>query len=334
MAADALDGKRCNLRSCAAPGPACRISGSQSLSQSMKQWQVATSLERLSAQQIASWARAEHCRESLIALAAELAPHGVEMLVMKGLFIAFATADAPWLRPMADADALVVGGSLGRAADVVRSSARFRLVFDNTSTKVFQDRQNKVLLDLHRWPLPPRFGRLSTKSLRARAHQSPEIFGPHLLVPEATDAAVIAVANYVKDCFGSTGPQRLADDLGWLRECADVQPERLAARMSDYRLRRVGIAAFAALTDESAKWREWLEAFRPARSERRGLKLTAQAVRRLANRHPSISHAMVRSIGDNAADSAIGLGLTLARLARDAVRDLVRRVENVDATKP
>ncbi len=123
--------------------------------------------------QVTAWAQAERCRASLIALAAEVAPIGVELLVLKGLYIAFAVADSPLLRPMDDADALVVSGSFAQAVAAVRDSKRFELVGENISTKIVVDRHNGMAIDLHRWPLPPRFGRMRAAALRSRARRAP-----------------------------------------------------------------------------------------------------------------------------------------------------------------
>ena len=148
-----------------------------------------------------------------MALAAEVAPRGIELLVIKGQYIVFGLTDSPLIRPMCDADALVVTGSIARMVRVLRESERFAVVGDNVSTKVVADLSTRTPLDLHRWPLPPRFGRMRAAELKSRAHRAPRAFGPHLLVPDPTDAAAIAIANFVKDSVGATGPKRLELDL-------------------------------------------------------------------------------------------------------------------------
>ncbi len=128
--------------------------------------------------QVTAWVQAERCRASLIALAAEIAPIGVQLLVLKGMYISFGLANGHLLRPMCDADALVVSGSLGRAVRTLCNGKRFAVVVDNISTQMMIDRSNGAFIDLHRWPLPPRFGCMSAAALRLNARPASAAFGP------------------------------------------------------------------------------------------------------------------------------------------------------------
>ncbi len=144
-------------------------------------------------------------------------------------------------------------------------------------------------------------------------------------MPDPIDAAAIAIANYVKDSVGATGPRRLGLDLASLSEHAGLRPELLAKRMTLYRLRRVGIVGLTALALEDPSWQRWLDAFEPTDVERGLASLAAPAIQRLAAQHPSLSYAFVRSIGDRLSDGLLGLVATIARLTRDGVRGWLRR---------
>jgi hypothetical protein len=276
-----------------------------------------------SAEQVECWATGERCRAALLALAAELAPLGIELLAIKGVYVAFVLADEPWARGMLDADAIVVRGSFARAIDRVRASPAFEIVCDDWSTKTIAHRPSAGIIDLHRLALPPGFGRVSLLALRARARKLPDVFGPHLLVPDAIDAAAFAIANYVKDIVGRKGHGRLALDLDHLVTRAGLAPAPLAARLTEQGLRRVGVVAFTALARDDARWLPWLDACVRSRTERRAARAVVAALHRLVDRHYELAFLLVRSIADRVLpDSAIGFALTAARLTRDRLRAL------------
>jgi hypothetical protein len=280
-----------------------------------------------SAENVERWAASERCRTALVALAAELTPKGIELLVIKGVYVAFVLADGPWGREMLDADAIVVRGSFSRAVDYVRASPAYQIICDDWSTKTIAHRATRAAIDLHRLPLPPAFGRVSLSALRARARTLPDVFGPHVLVPDPLDAAACAVAHYVKDIIGHRGPGRLVLDLDRMIARTGVAPEPLAARLAEHGLRRVGLVAFTAVAEKDTRWLPWRDACARSRLERRAARAVVSALHRLADDHYDTAFLLVRSIADRTMpDSAIGFALTAARLTRDRLRALVRHV--------
>ena len=79
-----------------------------------------------------------------------------------------------------------------------------------------------------------------------------------------------------------------------------------------------------ALTLENQFWQGWVDAFEPTRIERRLVTLAVPAIQELAVRHPSVSYAVVRSLGDHLTDASLGLVATVVRLARDELRGWLR----------
>ncbi len=67
--------------------------------------------------QIHAWAKLEVARAAVMAMARELAPVGVELLIIKGVYLNFIAAPTPGYRSVADADAVVVRGSFARATE-------------------------------------------------------------------------------------------------------------------------------------------------------------------------------------------------------------------------
>ncbi len=266
------------------------------------------------------WLGIEALRHTLIDMAARLAPMGIELLVVKGIYFAFALGADPARRSMLDADAIVVKGSFDAAVDRLRSAGDLQPVGDDWSTKGFQRTGAYGFIDLHRLPLPLCFGRVERAKLRARARRMPEELGPHLLVPDPYDAASVSIANYVKDCLAVSAGAKLADDLSLVSAKADVAPAPLAERLREHGLRRIGIAAFGGLASMDPRWNPWLDALRPSRVERRAATLLRQLMARQADRHPDLSFLTVRTIADSPWRAAGGFSFTAARFLRDRAR--------------
>jgi hypothetical protein len=273
------------------------------------------------AEQVVRWADAERCRTALLALAAELAPHGIELLVIKGVYVAFVVADEPWMREMLDADAIVVRGSFADAVRVIRASPSFGITCDDWSTKAVVHRASGAMVDVHRLALPPGWGRVALSGLQARARKLPDVLGPHVLAPDPLDAAAFTVAHYVKDIVGRKGHGKAAMELDRLVARAGLAPAPLAARLRVLGLRRVGLVAFTAMADENARWRPFLDACAGSRIERRAARAAVSTLRALFDAGwPDAAFLVVRSIADRVVpDSAVGFALTAARLSRDRI---------------
>lgn len=264
-----------------------------------------------------AWLTAERARMSVAALALDLAPLGCRLLAIKGVHLAFCVAKAPTFRPMSDGDAVLLDAPFDDAvAAAVR--AGWRVASDNWSTKGLA-RGDGTTVDLHRMPLPPFFGRMRLESVARRARAAPSI-GPNVVVPDAADAAVISLGNWVKDSFGRTGSDHARIDLGLLIERTGLDASTLADRLREHRLRRVGLLAMHALSLEDPQFRPWLDALRPTPLERRWAALAHRAILAVATRHHYASFVLVRSAGDGPLDASLSVGFGLARWARDATR--------------
>jgi hypothetical protein len=263
------------------------------------------------------FAQAERERAAVVALAADLAVVGVEILVFKGIHLAFAVADAPERRLCLDADVLIVKGSLERAGARIRALPRWSLDDRNVSAHGVTSTETGAYVDLHQRALPPRFGRFDLDALRSRASILPDVFGPHVWVPDALDAAVLAVANYGKDMLGAVGHGRLGEDLALLEERAGITPAALAQRLASHGLRRVGLLALAHLTSYEPRWQSYRDALSHSRAEMAALDLLARSVPAIATKSEALAHLTVRGVADRAPDAAASLALAALRFGRD-----------------
>jgi hypothetical protein len=266
-----------------------------------------------------AWAQAERERAAVVRLAADLAAVDVEALVFKGIHLAFAVAPNPDFRLCLDADVLVLGGAFERAAARLRALERWTLHDANWSTYGATLVETGAYVDLHRMPLPPSFGRFDVAGLRARARLRPELFGPALWVPDALDAAALAIAHYVKDMLGAVGHGKITVDLELLDANAGLDPRALAERLASHGLRRAGLLAFADLAAADPRWRPHRDACARSTLERRSLELMAQGVGALAERSERLAFLAVRGLADRPLDGAASAALAAARLARDAL---------------
>ncbi len=273
--------------------------------------------------EIHAWAKLEVARAAVMAMAQELAPVGVELLIIKGVYLNFIAAPTPGYRSVADADAVVVRGSFARATEALRHSKEWVCSSDDWSTKTYAWRRGEAHVDVHRLPLPLRFGRMRTEVLRRNAARRPEVFGPHLLVPDPLDAAAISIGNYVKDSLGAVGHGLLATDLRVLIDRGAIRPDALARRVRAHGLRRIAVVAFTALARRDPFWSEWLGALDPSWIEQRGADAVVSWLGENAARHPDAAFMLVRSIADRPLDGVLGLQLTALRLARDRVRKVL-----------
>ncbi len=262
---------------------------------------------------VRDWIRAELARDALRALAEGLASVGVTVAVVKGVHLAFAVEDAPWRRALSDADAVVVQGSHRAALRWARQSGAWRVRRDDWSTAMLVNERGHSV-DLHRRPLPAFFGRLDAEALARRARPMPEVFGPHVLVPDPLDAAALAIAHFVKDKCGAFAPVRVDADLDALSRRAQLGPSALAERLAEHGLRRVGLVAFASLARREPRWTEWGDALAPSRAERAWASFVSA---RLARSGPSTragAFLLSRTIGDS--PRAIAACATLGTLSR------------------
>jgi hypothetical protein len=266
-----------------------------------------------------AWAQAERERAAVVVLGEDLAAVDVEILVFKGIHLAFAVANEPERRLCLDADVLVTGGGFERAAARIRALSRWELHDANFSTYGATLRETGAYVDIHRWPLPPRWGRFDVAAARARAVRRPDVFGPHVLVPDPLDAAKLAVANFTKDLLGYLSHGQLADDLRLLETHASVTPPRLAERLVEHGLRRAGLLAFVHLAREDAAWRPYADACSVSRPEARLIDAFARALPTLATRSEAVAFIAVRGVGDSAGASASSAALAALRILRDYV---------------
>ncbi len=271
-------------------------------------------LPRMNPEAALAWAQAERERAAVAKLGADLAPVGVEVLVFKGIHLAFAVAPTPAFRMCRDADVLVLG-DFGRAVARLRALSDWQVVDGNWSSHGLRLLATGAYVDLHRLALPPRFGRLDLAGMRARARTRPELFGP-VLLPDVLDAAVLAIANHAKDTLGPGGGEKLAQDMHLL-VTAGVSAEPLADRLASHGLRRVGALAFADLTRTDPAWVAFRDACAPSRSERALLDAAARGIAEAGSVSERLGFLMVRAVADRPGDGLASFGLAAARLTRD-----------------
>jgi len=270
---------------------------------------------------VATWLQVESARHAAIRLAADLAPLGVELLVVKGVYLAFAVAESPSFRPVVDADLIVVRGSFARAVAHIRRTVGWTIDESNWSAHAVVDRNTGAAIDLHRRPLPPRFGRVRKGALRRRSRRIEDRFGPHLRVPDPLDAAALAIAHFTKDNLGVIGHGKLATDLCLLEERARITPHGLARRLEEHGLRRIAVAAFVVLAEEDARWRVWRDVTSRSSVETWAMERVVRAVRRADRVDERLGAMAVRGIADRPRDAALGFALAGLRQVRDlAVR--------------
>jgi len=268
---------------------------------------------------VTAWLQAERARHAAIRLAAEVAPLGVELLVVKGIYLAFAVARSPSFRPVVDADLVVVRGSFARAVAHVRRTVGWTVDESNWSTHAIVDRATFAVIDLHRRPLPPHFGRMRKAALRRRSRPLEDRFGPHLRVPDPLDAAALAVAHFTKDNLGVIGHGKLAADLRLLEERAGVTPYNLARRLEEHGLRRIAVAAFVVLAEADPRWRIWRDVASRSSVETWAMERVVGAVQRADRWDERLGAMAVRGIADRSRDAALGFALAGLRQARDVV---------------
>jgi hypothetical protein len=163
------------------------------------------------------------------------------------------------------------------------------------------------------------FGRMPAAALRRRASR-PAAFDGRVLAPEPYDAACLAVAHFVKDCVGQQGHGGLAMDLGSLETLAGVTPSRLAERLREHALRRVGIVAFSALVETDSRSARWLDPLQPSTTELTAARSVCRAMQQHGKTHPDLAYLLARSVADDPVTGACGFAATAARLLRDRVK--------------
>lgn len=270
-----------------------------------------------------AWAQAERERDAVVRLGADLAAVGLSVLVFKGIHLAYAVAPSPDFRLCLDADVLVLGGpgAFERSSARIRALAHWKLHDENWSTHGATLVATGAYVDLHRMPLPPRFGRFDLGAAAARSMIRPDVFGPYVRVPDALDAAVLAIANYVKDLLGAIGHGKIAADLELLAEHAGIEPRSLAGRLSSHGLRRVGLLAFTELAelDPARQWAEYRDACAASDAERAAMSWLGRGLVPLAARSERLGFLAIRGVADRPLDGAASMALAAARLARDLV---------------
>lgn len=261
------------------------------------------------------WQAAELRRQLLRRMAQALYAHGLELIAVKGIHLAFVFASEPWYRPMDDADAYVPGGAYRRAASVLAADGRFVVEISPGSSSVASPGRPMVHVDLNRWLLPPFFGSIPERQLIARAWRKTAL-GDELLVPDPVDAAVLVLGHFAKDGIPLERVERVRLDLGLLSEKADVTPETLAARLVEWRLRRRGLLALSALAMSDDWFMPWKQALIGSQFERALAEQVASRVTRFALRAPGAAGCLAAAFGDSPTNSVSAFGFTSVRAVR------------------
>lgn len=227
-----------------------------------------------------------------------LAPAGFELIAFKGIHIATELAALPWQRPISDADAVLMGGPLRRASSALRSLG---CSIEESWSSIILTFPTDARVDLHQRFLPPGLGRIRAASVRRRAQPSRALGGA--LVPDPADAAVLAIANFVKDMLGRSRPHDLARDLAFFRG-AGLNARELWQRLGEHRLRVAGLTALASLGSDGL---QWLSQAEPTAAER-------------------IRAAALRHVFSSSRTTSVDAGLLLTPLSSDSVTDILTGV--------
>ncbi|MBI2389020.1 MAG: nucleotidyltransferase family protein [Deltaproteobacteria bacterium] len=258
-------------------------------------------------------------RRAVRALAEATRDLPVELLAFKGVHLAWCVADDPAYRSMADADVLVVSGSFARVVDRLERLPEFEVTIRDWSTHCIRYLPANKTIDLHRVALLPAWGGLRRSALRRRALPAPAL-GPGVLVPERVDAAVLALANFVKNGFGLIEPSQAPTDLALLAD-KGVTAAALSERLREHKLRRVGLVGMTALARRDRRWEPFVAALVRKDGETARAAWFVRAIERAAAVDPYAGLIVVRAIGD-APLSTVG---SVAWGAARGVRDWARR---------
>jgi len=261
------------------------------------------------------WRAAELRRELLQKMAEALGSHGIQLVAVKGIHFAFVFAPEPWYRPMDDADAYVPGGAFSRAVSLLRNDVGLVVNVSYGSASVASSTHPDIHVDLNRWLLPPFFGSIPEGELIARTWRKTAI-GDDVLVPDPVDAAALVIAHFAKDGLPLERVGRVRLDLGLVSENARVTPEKLAARLQEWRLRRRGLLALSALAACDDWFVCWRDAFGGSRFERSLAEACAIRVSQFRSRAPGAAASVVAAFGDSAANSVCSFGFTALRATR------------------
>lgn len=200
----------------------------------------------------ATWARAELFRSGLEHLADSVAPSR-RLVAFKGISIVFGQGGAPALRTMADADALVVDGSLVGAVRIA-ASLGWGVRWDDI-TCVMTRSPNGAYVDLHGRVLPPLVGAVGNAELRPyiRAAQ----WSRNLFEFDTETQAVIALAHLAKDRFVERSVSRCVLDLKILVDAQELKAPKLIRRAQSLGLSRMVAAALWACGRQSPWVADW-----------------------------------------------------------------------------
>jgi hypothetical protein len=263
--------------------------------------------------------KARHVLQSAGAL---LGPAGIEIVVMKGAYLAWAVAESrASFRTFADADAVVTRGTLERAAEILCAAPGWTLIGNDRSSKNIRHEGAGMSLDLQRAPLQPVFGGLTTAQFAARSRPAGP-FGPHVRLPDPLDAAAIAIANQVMDCLIPGHTARLGLDLALLRARAGVEPAALAARLGEVRMRKMGIVALTNLKLKDPTSTDWIDALEPTVFERAYARVMVPLMNDVVLRDLRASLILSRAVADGPIRAGMSVGWGLGRWARDTLRSL------------
>jgi len=229
---------------------------------------------------------------------------GARVVAIKGLHASLIGGDSV-RRVMGDVDLVVCGpGAHDRVLDALRERDDWTVCPDEDhSTPVYGP--YSVMLDLHRSPLPRHLGRLSTARLLQHARPAPAPFDS-LLIPDAVDGAIVALAHFTKDRVGRFGSRNLRLDLA-LFEADGANPREVAERVNLYGLRRVVLIALAKLERDDGAFGRYIEALAPSRAELTIARAISAGFDSLALRAPRATWWAVRALPDAPKQVALGV---------------------------
>jgi hypothetical protein len=242
---------------------------------------------------------------------------GVEILVFKGAHLAAEFGLDPIERPFGDGDVLVRSG---RDADrLVEFALRGAFV---SCTKSLASRavvhSSGATVDLQTRVLPLGFGRFDLAALFRRAHACAVLGGA--LVPDALDAAVIAIAHTLKDAMGKP----IAQDLAAIESSGAISPQSVAERLASHGLRRAGLLVFAHLNQrDPGKWDRWLASVEPSKTELRMAIAFWRGLELAASRFPRSPLVLAPLGADGVCTPVTGAVVGACRVLRLRIKGIV-----------
>lgn len=167
---------------------------------------------------------------AVLSQAAELlAPHGILLMPLKGIWLQRLVYPDPALRPITDVDVLVPEARYTETLARLRD-AGWSLRGSNVSETSYRAPGLPLPLDVHRRLFGRAAFRLPTEGLFARSRPDAELFGAPVALPDPLDVFAHLIGHFVKSRGFAPTPELTVRDLVLLA-AAGLPPQPCAARL-------------------------------------------------------------------------------------------------------